>query len=43
MWVDPMLYKGVHVSLIGLDEAKIRELGKEASRAIFSICRRSVC
>lgn len=26
-----MLYKGVHVSLIGLDEAKIRELGKEVS------------
>lgn len=27
--VDPMLYKGVHVSLIGLDEARIREIGKE--------------
>jgi hypothetical protein len=27
-----MLYKGVHVSLIGLDEAKIRELGKEVSQ-----------
>ncbi|GHJ86641.1 hypothetical protein NliqN6_3043 [Naganishia liquefaciens] len=30
----PMLYKGVHVSLIGLDEAKIRELGKEVAEKL---------
>jgi hypothetical protein len=35
MFADPMLYKGVHVSLIGLDEARIREIGKEVSTIKF--------
>ncbi|KAJ9102614.1 hypothetical protein QFC19_004723 [Naganishia cerealis] len=30
----PMLYKGVHVSLIGLDEARIREIGKEVAEKL---------
>jgi hypothetical protein len=30
--VDPMLYQGVHVSLIGHDVSRIEELGKEVSR-----------
>jgi hypothetical protein len=30
----PMLYKGVHVSLIGLNESRIRELGEEVAREL---------
>jgi len=35
--LDPFLYKGVHVSLIGHDVERIKELGKEVSSLhIFS-------
>ncbi|KAJ9110727.1 hypothetical protein QFC20_002768 [Naganishia adeliensis] len=30
----PMLYKGVHVSLIGLDEGRIREIGQEVAEKL---------